>query len=1068
MKTKKLSYLIMNFALVCALIFGTCFGFFNQVANQIAFAIYEAQDYLSESAHETYDFEKNTGWLAQTNYYNQPDPSDSSATINAFAGSATGIDLTTFLGVTGLSVPSIRFDGSSLSGPADDPDCDNYVLAILANNAPTTQNQKDGDGNFVYADDDTDKTTPLTEDVYYRFQSSNTLNFTKNNYYAISFWIYTEGTATASFRISGDLTYETTTLQSPGTWSQFYIFVASHADANDTVNFHLQYGNEQTIYTQDGEQESITGYVLFDNLHIDQISETDFLQKTINGEELTQTNFTYSPRKYITTDIDSDFQGDLSIYKFFEEQEGFDSTLADAQNWYYYAPEDINNYVIGNYQTAYNATENGSPLYFNASTVLESEEFKTTGTDGTDTSAPSTFNPNNKVLKLENYSSVLNLGLVSKTFTVEQFGLYRVSIMLKAKDKNAKATIMAISSIPTGNDSEADGGTTFSGTSSVSAFAEDSDFTNDWVEATLYIRGNAFRDLQTRLVILAEAGSTIYVDHIQIERITTTNYSNNTDSNKLDLSPTSVLQNTNITNGFFNFVNISELEDGVSYPLTPSSWTTNDTNYDEEDIVSGVITTREDIYDAHIKPKIGDVENPLSASSQKINVLAIYAKQKTDLSGSEDKTLEFYYENSSTFSVSSSNIVKITFDVYTARSETSGNFTGNVIARLIYNSTVITDFVTNYQTQGSGTWETYTIYVRTGAASKSLKLDLGISDAQGTVFFRNVKYTALSEKTVDDEKISVNKQYDEILAENNTWEKQVANKIRFVDFLSDSGTTHTSTPIDGQNYYQSHIYTVDEVNDGDTVLSGDMFIANTSTGFTFGDTTLTSADLEREGSKTDTVLVLYNDSEKYSLANPIASSTLAKDGFYKLSVWVKTSESVGDNFNIIFKNVNTTFSKVNTSNVTENNGYCEYVAYVKTGSSAISAVEIQFELGTSENKVAGYALISDISIDTLDEETFNSETENLTGNEANIKVNDFSSSASSSTSSGDDLDDNTQLIIFFAVFSSLLLVIAIVIAVFSYGLRRFRKQNAIVGENQANVNTKPTNKNDAPKKDGFV
>ena len=1079
MKTNKLTkftYLITNLILVCALMIGTCFGFCSQVISKItAFAAYKSQDYLSESAHETYDFEKNTGWLEQTNYKNEPNPDDESATINAFAGSATGIDLTTFLGVGGLGVPTTRFDDSLLTEPANEVDCDNYVLAILANNAPLKQNKTNDNGDNVYDDEtDPDHTTPLQQDIYFYFKASSALNMTKNKYYVLSFWLYTQGTATASVRISGDLTYQTDVLSSTGTWTQYYIFLATHTDSDDNIYINLQMGNEKSIYTGDAETnqvERITGYVLFDNLHITQISETDFNTKSLDGTEITATNFTYNPRVYINTDdlgLDTNFQNELSIYPYFEEQEEFNSTNADLKNWYYYAPEDLKDEYIKNYTTAYNAVQDGKNLYFNASTVLESEEFKTTNSENETILGASSFNANNKILKLENYSSVLNLGLVSKEFQVDQFGLYRVSVMLKAKDKNAKATIMAISSIPTGNESATEGGTTFSGSNSVSAYVENNDMTNNWTEATIYIRGNAFRDLQARLVILAETGSTIYVDNIKIEKITTTSYNNNTSSNKLDLSPTSVLQATNIPNGFFNFVNISKVEDGITYPLTPQSWTIGDTNYDEEDIVSGVITSKDNIYQSQIKNLLGDVENPLLGQTQQINLLAIYAKQKTDLTGSEDKTLEYYYENSSTFSLSSSNVYAITFDVYTAKSATSGNFKGNIIARLIYNSTIITDFVTNFETEGNGTWETYTIYVRTGSSSKSFKLDLGISDATGTAFFRNVKYTALAVKTVNDEKISIDEQYSEILSENNTWEKQVNNKIRFVDFLSDNGTTHTTNTIEDKNYYQSHNYKVEDKSSGGTKVNGDMFIANTNNDLTLGSTTLTSSQIARPNSKTDTILVLYNESELYSLAKPQASASLAKSSYYKLSVWVKTSDNIGDNFSIIMKNVDTTFTKVNTSNVTDNNGYCEYVAFVKTGSSAISAVEIQFQLGTSSNKVAGFALISDISIESLTEETYNSQTKNLTGTETNIVLKDYSVSSISSTTNNGDENEHQALIIFFVTFSSILLVAALVIALIAFNIKKHAKPATVVGKNQANVTTKPTGKKDNPNKDGFV
>ena len=247
------------------------------------------------------------------------------------------------------------------------------------------------------------------------------------------------------------------------------------------------------------------------------------------------------------------------------------------------------------------------------------------------------------------------------------------------------------------------------------------------------------------------------------------------------------------------------------------------------------------------------------------------------------------------------------------------------------------------------------------------------------------------------------------------------------------------------------------------LFRSDIFIADITRDF---NETITSSVLNRDGSKSGKILVLINDGNKYSTATPLTSYNLAKSSFFKFSVWVKTSD-VGEAFTIRFKNINTTFTKVNTTGVTENNGYVEYVAYVKTGEDAVSSTQVEFVLGNAENKVSGYALISDVNIETITEDNFTAATKDLTGNETTIKKLDFSTTTTTgSKDTSDPAADTDKLVIFFVVFSSLVTVAALVIALVSLGVKKLPKNTTVVGKNQAEFQEKSTGKK--PDKDGFV
>lgn len=1075
MKTKKLSNLskiLISFAIVCAMVFSVCLTLVGALSSPKAYAGYQSKNYLSESAQEKYNFTQDTGW-DKTKISNYTPVTtvegESTVTTDAFAGSSHKVDLsalTNFDVPASVTKPTLKFKETA----------DNYVLAIVANNAPKTQEDENGND----------------KNVTYGFQSSSSLSLTKNSFYVLSFYVYTSGATnnvSASVRLSGDISYETPVIDTGSLdpddpnnqnypWSKHNIFIATHADNNDAIYVNLQYGNQTTIDAKSATETEISGLVMFDNITITQINYTDFMASKIDGETPTGTNYTHNARNKITlpTLIDTNFQGGLNIYPHFEEQKNLagenanfnvdDLVNADGDpvnqlRWYYYAPKDLNEFTVGNYTSAYNANN-----YFNATTVVESDEFQTTDENGNTVDGPNTFDVNdtdNYILKLENRNSVYNLGLISREFNIDQFGLYRISVMFKAKDNDSTATFMVTSKIPTGKEPD---GATFSATTTVTPFTEDYAYENDnyWKEAVIYVRGNALRTVGAQIVILANTNSTIYADNIRVERISSTAYSSG--GTKLDLSPSSLLQSTSITNGYFNFVDISNNENLV-YPLTPKDWTSSKEKYEDTEIVAGITSSN---IEASVFSATWGTVNPIPLeNNQKVNLLGIYSTRTSEFGG-----CEYVYTTSGTFSNSSKTVFKTTFDAFDA-----DNFSGNIIARLyIYSNdkkTQVVDFKTPLT--GSEEWKTYTIYVRTASSSVSFKLALGISDAQGTVFFRNVNTKMLNNKTVDGKTQTPYAQFDKELSDNKTFAQQQTNFIRFVDFVGDGATSHSIDTIeDKPNHYESINYTVDEKKVDDIVVTGDIFIANINTDLVLnGDITLNSSDLQRTGSKTDSILVLFNDGERYSTATPRYSMSLTEKLYYKLSVWVKTSEDVGESFTIKFKNVDTTFEKVNTYNEEDGtNEFVEYVAYVKVGNSAISNVEIQFMLGSADAKVAGYALISDISIDEMTEEKYAEATESVDANATTIQIHDYTTPATDTATTDNkkqtpEEESNTALIVFFVVFSSILTVAALVIALVSISIKKLRRQPKVVGKNNANVNKKSTNvTNSTSSKDGFV
>ena len=1005
-QSKNLKTLAIALVLSLALIAGVMSGTLNGL--KTAFADYTATSSFSDS------FSIEPTWVTQSNA--------DSAKIKNYAKINMGAegDFVSY-NITGLSAPTVRYDGSSLSEAAPSG-VDNYCLGLFACAL--------------------EKVTGESSDKVYNRMNKSVTGLSKNSYYALTFYVYTAGDATATVKLTGSVEYETATLTSLDSWSKITIFFATLPESYSSLTLNLNYGSFEQVSTS----VSTTGYVLFDEINILKITERDFNEQTIDGTAVTGTAMKYNPRteRTVASLIDSNFSSELSVYQKFEEEIDFDKTAASAKDWFYYSPEDLSSLARTNYYNAYNAQTTGETpeaKYFTAQTVREDAVFED----------QNTFSDNNYVLKITNKTSDLNLGLVSRAFTVSQLSYYRVSVMMKAETAGNTARLILISKIPTIAEPD---GASFTAFRSSSPYTISSQITNNWTEVVLYVRGNAFHDVSTQIALLCGTNSTIYYDHIQIEKITSAEYASASSSYQLDLSPSSLVQSTSIDNGYFNFGTVEDLTSATPYLFAPESWTSSKVGY--TDIVSGIVPTRSAVYDdagENIGAKLGTVANPIPTGAQ-INVLAIYADPAKLPTSAE--TLEAAFTTGSTFSLTSSSTMVISFEVFTASTISSANFTGNVIARLTNGDDSVVDFVTHYAA-GTGSWETYKIIVRTGTSTPSFKLSIGISEAQGTVFFRNVQFaTSLTG-------------YDELLSTYPTWASQKAANIRFVDIICDSSTAHLTQTIAEKDYYKSNNYKVSEVKDADNnVISGNAYVVDVNTGATLStDLTLTSADLALDGASSDMALVIYNSAEQQSSVTPLGSTTLTKNSYYKLSAWVKTSGSVGDNFTIKINGTDVEFNKVNTAEVTTNNGYVEYIGYIKTSSNDISGVSINFILGTSSTPAEGYVIIRDVKFDDLTETEYTTAVNAVSEENETIKVKDYtasetsnnsSSSSNSSSAEDDETSPSNPLAIFFVVFSSILLVAAMVVAIVAVRIKKSIKPAKVNATNVATVKPKKTTK----------
>lgn len=220
----------------------------------------------------------------------------------------------------------------------------------------------------------------------------------------MSYYVLTTGNATASVRISNGIEFDSQVVSTTSMWQKRYIFISTHSDTKDNIKLNLQLGNKNTIAPN--ADTTVTGYVLFDQISIDQIDVTDFLNKTINHETPKDVTGTANAADttievcnvnvLTTTAFDADTannynysnfeNGSGTIYNRFEEQINpndytdvsgkFSRTDANTKDWYYYAPEDLSNTDKRTYYNAYNAQNEGKTFILTPALLTRRKSLK--------------------------------------------------------------------------------------------------------------------------------------------------------------------------------------------------------------------------------------------------------------------------------------------------------------------------------------------------------------------------------------------------------------------------------------------------------------------------------------------------------------------------------------------------------------------------------------------------------------------------------------------------------------------------------------------------------------------
>lgn len=161
---------------------------------------------------------------------------------------------------------------------------------------PTDEDYVEG-VDLYYKKIRTEKTVNTPLDTYFMFKSSSAVTLSANSYYALSFYVNTTGTnVEASFYLTDsskaidDIKFEH--ISTNGKWQKVIAFIATDSLSQSSVTLSMYMGDKNSIlgsHASDASIKSISGSVLFDDISITTINQTDYNKLAIDNEPVKDT-----------------------------------------------------------------------------------------------------------------------------------------------------------------------------------------------------------------------------------------------------------------------------------------------------------------------------------------------------------------------------------------------------------------------------------------------------------------------------------------------------------------------------------------------------------------------------------------------------------------------------------------------------------------------------------------------------------------------------------------------------------------------------------------------------------
>ncbi len=603
----------------------------------------------------------------------------------------------------------------------------------------------------------------------------------------------------------------------------------------------------------------------------------------------------------------------------------------------------------------------------------------------------------------------------SDEITIKQHHIYRIALWARGSLNSSTLNLKVSGKILNGSD---DGETC---SAQYTAFdATEESINGNWGLYEFYIVGNPLYDTKVKITLgITSANPTdsgyVAVSDIKSYLVNTQQMSDGTsnNSNAKTVRMYSTANTLAFDNYSFNLVSIEKVDaTKTTYPLAPTSWTAGENNAN-----SGVVNISENEWPSYTTARPS--KSSLSGYSDNDNVLM--------LNGANGKVQSY---TSASQTLDKDGYAKITFQAYVNSDSTAyvtiKNSDGKVIAQMPIK-----------RQNGTPSWKEYAIYLHNYINSQTITatLSLGQNNQQvsGYVYFDNVKF----DSSLTQEK------FDAVTTDSQN--------VKF------DLTKNALTATEGSNSITPLMWTMNVKQNAEntTVNAGIIDYRNYKS-----QTFINEAPLNPQGNDSNMIMVIQANEPVYALYESNLTYSLDASAYYKLTVWVKTTDLTTDTqtaedytvdgklikhgASVVMTNVDTSFTMVNTQNSRSENEWKLYTLYIYTTEAITS--NIQLGLGCSNMPTKGYAYFANLSLTSLSEDEYKNEilaydTEDLPGNV--LLATNVPEDADETPSQAGKFDP-------FA-FSTIIIALAVIFAVIGLTIKRV-KQNAPKKTNKVSNN----------------
>ena len=463
----------------------------------------------------------------------------------------------------------------------------------------------------------------------------------------------------------------------------------------------------------------------------------------------------------------------------------------------------------------------------------------------------------------------------------------------------------------------------------------------------------------------------------------------NNDFNSVDLANTEKHYNDLKPDGAVDFDENKFLNgNGNGIFALPSDWTF--TSSDELDKMNaGVLNIKNDVQLSALGFKPYTVnENILSTMPPHMqkdnhNVLAINNKDEI-LNGSEEDYTQWGFTSPS-ISLSKNTYYEISVWAYIE----SGNASINL--KSSSKSTISSFSLTSNTTAG---WNEYKFYVETGFDDFTSYLELAIGENTANNKDHNALFDMPSITKISEESYNAGVNLSDDEQSTDTYNSITFTTTNF-DNNTESDEEYTlNTPA---NWSGKHVDS-DSPNGEHESIAG-VYNRDHSNRNWFGgegntaeDNVISDSDLlaimnsvpnidgiGTEGTTNDNILVINNHlASEYTYTTTLADNALVAESYYEISIMIRTYNLAADDTAIIELKLHNDIFKFSLNEAkgikVNHDKWVKYSFYIQTGEDAtIDDVELSVKLGTEgeDNYVAGYLFADNVTINKIDEDTYN-------------------------------------------------------------------------------------------------